>query len=342
MKNLKRFWGNWQNLLALFIVTFYVGVAIAAPKLAPPNDSENPSQFQTPPGVRVTASRPPQPPRQDAPLGTVPGGWDVFYSMVWGTRPVLRFGLIVTSMTAFLGTLIGAVSGYLGGFINRLVMRITDAFLTFPSIAAVFLFGQMMLPTNPGAVLTTFQKVMLALNLDPVMLALILCSWMPYARLINANIIRLKQTEYAMAAKTVGVPPLRIILRHLLPNALAPVIVLAARDVGGLVILEAAFTFIGVGGNSTWGQLLVAGRGWIIGPGGNPLAYWWIFLPPTLALVLFGIAWNLLGDGLNSLLDPRSAHQARRFALIVKSGKPRIPASDESQAESYAFKRKRW
>jgi peptide/nickel transport system permease protein len=262
--------------------------------------------------------------------------------MVWGTRPVLRFGLIVTSLTALLGTLIGAVSGYLGGVVNRLVMRITDAFLTFPAIAAVFLFGQMMIPTNPEATLTTFQKVMRVMKLDPVMLALILCSWMPYARLINANIIRLKRTEYAMAAQTVGVPPLRIILRHLLPNALAPIVVLAARDVGGFVILEAAFTFIGVGGNSTWGQLLVVGRGWIIGPGGNPLAYWWIFLPPTLALVLFGIAWNLLGDGLNTLLDPRSAHQARRFALIMKPRKPRLPASDERPEENEAFKRSRW
>jgi peptide/nickel transport system permease protein len=242
---------------------------------------------------------------------------------------------VVTTLTALLGTLIGAISGYLGGFVNRLVMRVTDAFLTFPAIAAVFLFGQMMISTNPEATLTAFQKVMLALKLDPVMLALTLCSWMPYARLINASIIRLKQTEYAMAARTVGVPPLRIVLRHLLPNALAPIIVLAARDVGGLVILEAAFTFIGVGGNSTWGQLLVAGRGWIIGPGGNPLAYWWIFLPPTLALVLFGIAWNLLGDGLNTLLNPRTTRRARRIAFIRRPSKPRVPTSDEGREENW-------
>jgi peptide/nickel transport system permease protein len=258
--------------------------------------------------------------------------------MVWGTRSVLRFGLVVTILTALLGTLVGAVSGYLGGIINRLVMRITDAFLTFPAIAAVFLFGQMMIPPSPDATPTAFQKAIFTMRLDPVMLALILCSWMPYARLINANIIRLKQTEYAMAAQTVGVPPLRIILRHLLPNALAPVVVLAARDVGGLVILEAAFTFIGVGGNSTWGRLLVAGRDWIIGPGGNPLTYWWIFLPPTLALVLFSIAWNILGDSLNTLLNPRSRQKVRRFAWAIKPIKPHISASDAKE-ENWETKR---
>jgi peptide/nickel transport system permease protein len=120
-------------------------------------------------------------------------------------------------------------------------------------------------------------------------------------------VARLKQEEYAMAARTIGATHLRIILRHLLPNGIAPAIVMAARDVGGMVILEAAFTFIGVGGGSPWGMLLVSGRDWIIGPGGNPLAYWWVFLPATLAVILFGVGWNLLGDGLNSALDPRAA-----------------------------------
>ena len=310
MRGLRRFFFNWQNLLALAIVALYVFVALAAPWLAPPDDPDSPAPFQIADAAGRTASsrRVPVPPNQDLPLGTTPGGNDVFYSIVWGTRPALRFGLVVALTTACLGTLIGAISGYAGGLLNRLVMRVTDAFLTFPAIAGVFLFQQVLSSINPEATPALLERVLLALKMDPLMLALILFSWMPYARIINANVARLKQEEYALAARTIGATHPRIILRHLLPNGIAPAIVMAARDVGGMVVLEAAFTFIGVGGGSPWGMLLVSGRHWIIGPGGNPLAYWWVFLPATLALILFGVGWNLLGDGLNNALDPRGAN----------------------------------
>ena len=97
---------------------------------------------------------------------------------------------------------------------------------------------------------------------------------------------------------------MHIILRHIIPNSISPSVVLAARDVGSMVILQATFTFVGLAGGSVWGQMLVMGRNWIIGPGGNILHFWWTFLPATLALVFFGIGWNLLGDGINDLLDP--------------------------------------
>ena len=128
---------------------------------------------------------------------------------------------------------------------------------------------------------------------------------MPYARLTQANVVQQKQTEYVQAAASLGMRNTRIIRRHLLPNVLPPVIVLAARDAGAMVILATAFTFIGLGGRTEWGMLLVAGRDYVIGAGGNPLTYWWVFVPTTLALILFGIGWNLLGDGLNAVLDPR-------------------------------------
>lgn len=97
----------------------------------------------------------------------------------------------------------------------------------------------------------------------------------------------------------------RLIFKHLVPNSLAPILVLTARDVGGMVLLQATFSFIGMGGSSMWGMLLALGRDWIISPGGI-LTNWWAFLPATIALVLFGIAWNLLGDGLNDALNPRN------------------------------------
>jgi peptide/nickel transport system permease protein len=311
MNGLRRFLLQWQNLLALAIVGVYVFVAVAAPWLAPPDDPENPSPFQvaTVAGRTASSRRIPIPPGPDLPLGTVSGGLDVFYSIVWGARPALRFGLVVTLAAASFGILVGAASGYAGGPVDRLTMRITDAFLTFPAIAGVFLFQQIMRSTAPEGAPTILQRVLLTLKLDPLMLALIMCSWMPYARIINANVARLKQAEYTLAARTLGANHLRIILRHLLPNSIAPAIVLAARDVGAMVVLEAAFTFIGIGGGSPWGMLLVSGRDWIVGPGGNPLAYWWVFVPATLALVFFGVGWNLLGDGLNDALNPRTVHR---------------------------------
>ncbi|MBN1177844.1 MAG: ABC transporter permease [Anaerolineae bacterium] len=313
MINLKRFFSNWQNVLALLLIGFFVFVAIAAPYLAPPDDPDNPALFRRMPGVRVSALRNPRPPNPAAPLGTVSGGWDILYSLIWGTRSSLRFGLVTALSTACFGILVGAISGYLGGSFNRMVLRVTDAFLTFPAIAGIFLFRLILAPGDAQTAPNALQSLAATLQLDPVMLALILFSWMPYARMINSNIIKLKQTEYAMAAMTVGLKPLRIILRHLLPNAVAPAIVLAARDIGGMVILEAAFTFIGIGAGLPWGILIVAGRDWVIGPGGNPLAYSWVYLPTTLTLVLFSIGWNLLGDGLNNALTPWAREMNHRF-----------------------------
>ena len=308
-----RFFAGWQNLLAIAIISIYVAVVITAPWLVPQADPENPVMYRLLPGFRATSLRVPRPPQPDAILGTAPGGADVFYVLIWGTRPALHFGLVTALGTALFGVLVGAIGGYVEGPLNRLILRITDAFLTVPAIAGIYLFSLVLVPRGADVPLTVLQRVMQVLHLNPVMLALIVFSWMPYARLISANIVTLKQTEYAMAAKTLGVPPLRIIFRHLLPNAIAPAIVLVTRDVGGMVLLEAAFTFIGIGAGLPWGVLLVAAKDWVIGPGGNSLTYWWTFVPATLALVGFSIGWNLLGDGLNNLLNPRQLGRRKRW-----------------------------
>jgi peptide/nickel transport system permease protein len=304
VKDLKRFLTHWQNLLALTIIGFYVLLALAAPWLAP-QDPNNPGPFRV---VGKSYDQVPHPPSEEARLGTVPGQLDIYHTLVWGTRSVLRFGLVVALSTACLGVLIGAIGGYLGGLVNEFLMRFADAFLTFPTIAGVWLFRQILLPPRLDIDISPswLQRTMLNLKLDPVVLTLILFSWMSYARIINANMAQLKRTEYVLAAKSIGAGNARIILRHLIPNALSPAIVLAARDVGAMVLLESAFTFIGIGGSTEWGELLVRGRDYVIGLGGNPLTYWWTFLPASLALVIFGIGWNLLGDGLNAWLNPRT------------------------------------
>ena len=324
MRNLRRFLTHWQNWLGLILVGLFVFVAIAAPVLSP-DDPKNPGPVKVV-GRRVDLQ--PHPPSQNAPLGTLSGQVSVYHTLVWGTRSALIFGLAVAIFTAVVGILIGTTSAYFGGFANDLLMRITDAFLSFPIIAGVVVISQLVsitlynagvriytggmagIITSAGTYSQLPDKLPLLLNIlfkiDPVMLAFILFSWMPYSRIMNTVVLRINQTEYVQAARALGAGHSTIIFRHLIPNAIAPVLVLAARDVGGMVLLQATFTFIGLGGESLWGELLVRGRDWIIGPGGNILTFWWVFLPATLALVLFGVGWNLIGDGLNEVLNPRT------------------------------------
>ncbi len=308
----QRVYMNKQNWLALTLIGCFVVVAIIAPLLAPPADPDNPGLFKVV-GTSFKPNEPPHPPDSDSLFGTTTGQRDVFYTLVWGTRSALRFGLTVTLLTSVVGVLVGAISGYLGGIVNDLTLRVTDAFLAFPPIAAVWLFRRVMFPIafdDPFVVSepTFWQTFFGALHLDPTMLALILFSWMPYTRIINTLVSQVKQSDFVMAARAMGAGNGRILFRHILPNTIAPAIVLATRDIGGVVILESAFTFVGLGGGSgAWGVLLVVGRDYIIGQSGNPLVYWWVFVPVSLVLILFGIGWNLLGDGINLMLNPKAA-----------------------------------
>ncbi len=325
MRRLRRFLTP-QILLGCAIVGLYVLAAILAPVLAPQDDPENPSGFRS---LGKYYDPVPRPPNESAVLGTTPGQNDVFHTLIWGTRSALRFGLVVALSTALIGTLVGAISGFSGRFVSTLIIRLTDAFLTFPPIAGVWLLRQVMTPDLYDGP-TPIQQAFIDLKLDPVLLTLILFSWMPYARLIHAGIVQLKQAEYVEAARALGMRNSRIIRRHLLPNVIPPAIVLAARDVGAMVILESAFTYIGLGGTTEWGVLLVQSRDYVIGTGGNPFAYWWVFVPVTLALIVFGIGWNMLGDGLNVALNPRIS---RRRAARTRRGK-RMRSRPEGWSET--------
>lgn len=322
MKPLRHFFSRWQNWLALFLVLVYIAAAVAAPLISP-QDPAHPGPMKV---VGQRSDFEPRPPSKEAPLGTTSNQLSVFHALIWGTRSAIAFGVIVTLISAIVGVFIGIVSGYFEGWLNSILMRITDAFLSFPLIAGVVVIQQLItiiiysggVRIYPQGVIMvtpagTFsdqpmdipQLYAMLLKIDPVMVALILLSWMTYARIMNTVVLRIKKSDYITAARAVGVHNLRIMFRHLLPNAIAPAIVLAARDIGGMVVLQATFGFVGFGRGSPWSQLLVNGRDWIYSPGGI-FSYWWVFLPATLAIVLFGLGWNLLGDGLNDALNPHS------------------------------------
>lgn len=319
MKKLHRFISRWQNALALFLVAFIVLVAVAAPLISPP-DPKNPGPYKV---VGRATDGKPHPPSQIAPLGMLPRGVDVFHSLVWGARGALTFGLTVTVFASVFGVLYGTTAGLAGGRLGRFLMNIADSMLAFPVIAGVVFLQQLYAATitSLGGSYYVHPSVGLIIELagpmtairwvlqhvNPLMLSLILFSWMPYARLVQSTVMLLMRSEFIQAARTVGGTPWWIIRRHLIPNAISPVLVLAARDIGGVVLLQATFTFIRIGGDSVWGDMLALGRSWVLGPGGNLLTYWWVFLPPTVAVMFFGIAWNMLGDSLSDYLDPRHA-----------------------------------
>lgn len=304
MRFMRRLLSRRQGVLALLILAAYVALAVAAPTLSPPRDPRNPGGLQI---VGRQSIAVPQPPSDKARLGTTQEQYDVFHALVWGTRSALRLGLIVAIGSMTLGTLLGAVSGYLGGWVNGLVLRVTDAFLSFPAVIGVLLFLQLFTETAPDWLVppTPVPTLLANAGLNPIMATLIVFSWMPYTRLINANIQRLKSADYVLAARAVGARPARILFRHLLPNALSPAIVLVARDVGGMVIVDATFAFFKLGGTVEWGQLLALNRSWVLGAAGNPLTYWWVYLPFALALIIFSVACGMLGESLNAALNPR-------------------------------------
>jgi peptide/nickel transport system permease protein len=317
MRNVQRFFSKWHNWLGLILVAIFVFMAIAAPILSP----QDPNQ---PGDIKIIGNalrhRQPLPPSVEAPLGTLANQSSVYHSLIWGARSSVVFGVVVALISMLFGVLLGTLSALSKNWVDHLLMRITDAFLAFPMIAGVIMISQlvtillstagvqifitsggkfMLYPENMPFWLVILDKT------DPLMITFILFSWMPYAKIMNSVVHRIKNLEYIEAARISGTRRLQIIIKHILPNSIAPAIIMAARDVGGMVILQTTFAFVGLGGNSPWAYSLISGRDWIIGLGGK-FDFWWVFLPITITIVLFGIGWNLLGDGLNDLLNPRT------------------------------------
>jgi peptide/nickel transport system permease protein len=200
-------------------------------------------------------------------------------------------GICITGITALIGIFWGTMSAYFGGWVDMVFMRITDIFQAFPFLIAAMTIAAVLQPKIGRSILTAA-------------IALIVFGWMGYARLIRGDILSIRERDYVQAARAAGAGHLRLILRHILPNAIYPTLVVASMDIGSYVISFAALSFLGLGaevGYADWGQMLSFARNWI--PRLNQ--YWWIILYPGLALVLFVLAWNLVGDALRDILDPR-------------------------------------
>jgi len=286
MKTLKKLVKNPASLAGLLIIASLAAVAVLAPVLAPPREGRNPYLIP-----RAGYSEIPKPPREGHAFGTTQGQYDIYYGIIWGTRSAFKVGLIVTGSIAVLGVLIGTVASYYGGLVDETVMRIVDIFMAFP-----FLVAAMTLTSILGK------------GLDRVMLALIAFGWMKYARVMRSEVLTVKEKMYIEASRAIGVGDLRIMLRHVLPNAIFPVFVVATMDIGSMVLWASALSFLGLGaevGYADWGQLISFSRNWMIGSPGNPFMYWYTVVYPGAAIFLFVLGWNLIGDAFRDILDPR-------------------------------------
>ncbi len=218
-------------------------------------------------------------------MGTDWSGRDLFSRVLVGTRYSLSIGLIATVLALFVGIPLGSIAGYFGGWIDEAIMRLVDVLYAFPflvlAIGIIAALGQ------------GFWNLILALTIT---------GWISYARLIRGEVLSVKENEYVLAAKALGATDRSIIFRHVIPNAMAPVIVQATLSIGTVVLSAAALGFLGLGltpGTPEWGTMLSSTRDTIA------QGYWWVSVFPGLAIVAFVLAINLMGDGINDALDPQ-------------------------------------
>ncbi|MDR7518500.1 MAG: ABC transporter permease [Armatimonadota bacterium] len=278
---------NPLSVLGFSLIAFFVAVALLAPVLAPPPPTSRDAYLIPQTGFAAD----PQPPRPGHPFGTTEGQYDLYYGIVWGTRTAFRVSVLVIAIAVLVGLLLGGLSGYYGGTVDEAIMRLTDIFLAFP-----------------GLVLAVTVVAVLGRSLTNIMIAIAVVHWPIYARLLRGDILSVRGRDYVEAARAAGAGDLRIITRHVIPNAIYPFLVLSSLDMGLIVITAAALSFLGLGpdvGYADWGTLINLSRNWILGRPGEPFAFWYVLVYPGAAIFLFVLGWNLLGDAFRDILDPR-------------------------------------
>lgn len=305
-------------IIGLFLLLAFVVIAVWAPVFAPvPENSRN--AYMIP---RDGFSPVPTAPSEEHLLGTTEGQYDIYYGVIWGTRTAFRIGVVITLITTVIGLIIGSISGFYGGWVDEILMRITEIFQAFPFLLTAITLtsvlqavygrseGGFVIYSAKALAFLTFGQSWaedvnpIQLSILTAMIAIILFGWMTIARLTRGNILVVKTFDYALAARTIGARNFRILFRHLLPNAIFPVLVVSSMNIGSYVLTFAALSFLGLGaqrGYSDWGQMISFARNWI-----PSLAdHWYIVVYPGLAIILFVLAWNLVGDAMRDILDPR-------------------------------------
>jgi peptide/nickel transport system permease protein len=266
--------------LGALIFALFLLIALLAPILAPhdPVLQDLKRRLAPPLGLGMEKAR------LKYPLGNDNLGRDILSRLLVGSRVSLIVGVSTILLASSVGSLIGAVAGFYRGLLDNVVMRIVDIWMAFPSLLLAIAFGAAL---GPG--------------LANLVLALSLTIWVVYCRVVRAEVLSIRERDYVLAARAMGASDLRIILRHVLPNVLAPILVISTLQMGVVIISEASLNFLGVGVQSsvpTWGGMLSDGREFMRDA-------WWLATFPGIAISIVVLGVNLLGDGLRDALDPR-------------------------------------
>ncbi|MCB9151453.1 MAG: ABC transporter permease [Caldilineaceae bacterium] len=267
----RRFRSNKLAVAGLIFIVLICLMAIFAPLLAP----FDPTEIIAKRGAPATSEHP---------LGFDDIGRDLLSRVIYGARPALIVGLVSTFVSVVIGVLVGAAAGYFGGWVDAVLSRLIDTLMAFPLLALLLLLASVLGP-----------------SLWTTVIVIGATTWARFARVVRADVLSLKQTDFITASRAVGVRNGRIIWRHIVPNILGPVIVLASLGVGGIIILEAALSFLGLGlqrPTPSWGLILADGRAWL-------RQHPHIATYPGIMIFLTVLAFNLFGDGVRDALDPR-------------------------------------
>ena len=285
---------NPLTMLGLVIVLSLLSIALFAPFLAPPSENQrDPMEMEE----HFEYNFKLQPPcyfsctgnsgEEDGyVLGSTTKGYDIYYGIVWGSRTSLDVALKVVTTGTFIAVVVGVISGYYGGRTDDFIMRITDVFIAIPGL--VLALALMAVTGNR--------------SIEYLMYALIIVWWPGFTRVVRAEALRIRKLPYIEAAKAAGATDFRIIFKHVLPNCVTSIVVIATMDMGGIVLSLAGLGFLGFGGGPSlaeWGKLVSFGQLYLI------QGYWWAFFFPGLVIALWALGFYLLGDGIRDILDPR-------------------------------------
>lgn len=262
----------------ILIVGVAIFIALAAPWLAPYDP------------LQVDFSRQLLPPSPTNLFGTDENGRDILSRTMYGVGISLQVAVVVLSIALSLGLVLGGAAGYIGGWVDDALMRVTDMFLAFPALVLALVIAAALGPSLTNA-----------------MAAVAVVWWPWYARLIRGQILSVKELLYVDSARAVGCGPFRILLRHMLPNCISPVLVMASLDVGFTILTTAGLSFVGLGAQSPSPELgSMIGRGRLYA-----LDHWWVPMFPGLAIFVLILGVNLLGDAVRDIMDPRFRRLAR-------------------------------